>query len=131
MILIYILVALTVLFAAYVRLAPSDTGRWHSMPDTVADKDFEAGAMRVVTAGPEALAQLDRIARTWPRTTVLAGSVETGMITYVTRSALWGFPDYTTVRRRGRQLELLARLRFGRSDMGVNRRRLEAWLDQM
>ena len=34
---------------------------------------------------------------------VLAGSVEAGMITYVTRSRLMGFPDYTTIRAAGPQ----------------------------
>ena len=46
---------------------------------------------------PPALAAIDAAARATPRTRVLAGSVEAGMITYVTRSRLWAFPDYTTV----------------------------------
>lgn len=127
----WILLVGVVAFGAWVRLAPSDPARWNRMPETVADKDFEAGAMRVVEAGPDGLARLDRIARGWPRTRVLAGSVDAGMITYVTRTAVWGFPDYTTVRQVGGRLELYARLRFGRGDMGVNRARLEAWLAEL
>ncbi|WP_137700090.1 DUF1499 domain-containing protein [Marimonas lutisalis] len=131
MIFAWILLAAIVAFGAWVRLAPSDPARWHRMPENVADKTFEGGAMRVVQAGPGALARLDKIARAWPRTRVLAGSVDEGMVTYVTRTALWGFPDYTTVRQVGDRLELYARLRFGRGDMGVNRARLEAWLAQL
>jgi hypothetical protein len=43
-----------------------------------------------------ALARLDEIALATPRTTRLAGSPDEGRITWITRSALWGFPDYTT-----------------------------------
>ena len=132
MTLIWISIAVIVVFAAYVRVAPSDSARWHKMPDSVAEKDFAGGAMRVVAdADKNALQQLDAIARAWPRTRVLTGAVDEGMITYVTRTALWGFPDYTTVRLNDAQLELYGRLRFGRRDMGVNRARLEAWLRQL
>jgi len=50
------------------------------------------------------------------------------MITYVTRSRVFGFPDYTTVRQAGPQLEIYGRLRFGRSDLGVNAARIDGWL---
>jgi uncharacterized protein (DUF1499 family) len=47
---------------------------------------------------------------------------------YVTRSAVFGFPDYTTLRRAGDQLEIYGRLRFGKSDLGVNATRIDGWL---
>ena len=114
--------------SAYVRLAPTDPERWHTMPAAVTNRDTYGGAMRVVGAGQDGLARLDRIIQATPRTYVLAGSVEAGMITYVTRSRVFGFPDYTTVRQAGPQLELFGRLRFGRSDLGVNAARLDGWL---
>jgi uncharacterized protein (DUF1499 family) len=83
------------------------------------------GVMRVV---PGDLAALDGIIRAEPRTQVLAGSVEAGMVTYVTRSRVFGFPDYTTVAQRGDDLAIHARLRYGQSDMGVNKARVERWL---
>jgi hypothetical protein len=113
---------------AWVRLAPDDAARWHGLPGTVTDRDMEGGVMRVV---PGDLADLDRIIRAEPRTHVLAGSVGEGMITYVTRSRVFGFPDYTTVAQRGGKLALHARLRYGRSDMGVNKARVERWLDAL
>ena len=115
----------------YGFLAPSDPARWHAMPETLRDKTFRSGAIRVVEAGPDALARFDRIVRATPRTTVLAGSVEAGMVSYVTRTAAWGFPDYTTARQNGDRLETYARSRFGNGDFGVNRVRLEAWLAQL
>lgn len=115
-------------FAAYVRLAPSDPVRWHVAREGAEARTFKGGAIRVVEGE---LAALDKIARAEPRTRVLAGSVEEGMITYVTRSKLWGFPDYTTVWQEGGKLVLSARLRFGSSDLGVNAARLERWLAQL
>ena len=53
------------------------------------------------------------------------------MLTYITRSAAIGFPDYTTARQDGDQLVIWARQRFGRSDFGVNRRRVDGWLDAL
>ncbi|MFC3118172.1 DUF1499 domain-containing protein [Jhaorihella thermophila] len=50
------------------------------------------------------------------------------MITYISRTPTIGFPDYTTVWQDGDRLVVWGRLRFGRSDFGVNRARVEAWL---
>lgn len=138
------LVALIVLgFAAYVRLAPSDPARWHVSPvaDAPADCTVRAGRGEARAtcaydlAPTDTLAQLDAVAMATPRTTRLAGSVEEGRITWVTRSALWGFPDYTTAEVRadgaGTRIDLWARLRFGGDDMGVNAARLAGWLGQM
>ena len=66
-----------------------------------------------------------------PRTQHLAGTVEEGMVTYITRSLVFGFPDYTTARLQGDRIEIHSRLRFGQSDMGVNAARLESWLAQL
>ena len=124
------IVILVLAGSAYVRLAPTDPDRWHRMPGGITNRDLEGGAMRIVGAGKDGLARLDAIIRATPRTTVLAGSVGTGMITYVTRSALMGFPDYTTVRHAPPQIEIYGRLRFGRSDLGVNAARIDRWLER-
>lgn len=123
-----LILGLLVVVAVYARMAPSDPARWHEMPGAVINRDLAGGAMRVVGAGEDGLARLDAIIRDTPRTSVLAGSVDEGMITYVTRSAVFGFPDYTTIRANGPQIEIYARLRFGASDLGVNAARVERWL---
>lgn len=115
-------------FALWVRVAPSDPDRWHVPLTFDADRDLEGGAMRVLPGQAGKLAELDGIARATERTEVLAGSVADGRITYVTRSQLWGFPDYTTVEAAEGDLRLFARLRFGKGDMGVNKARLERWI---
>lgn len=116
--------------SVFVRLAPSDPARWHRMPDAVTDRDLDGGAMRVVGAGEDGLARLDAIIRQSPRTTHLAGTLDGAMLTYVTRSRVFGFPDYTTIRQAGPQIEIHGRLRFGRSDLGVNAARIDGWLDR-
>ncbi|NGQ91945.1 DUF1499 domain-containing protein [Rhodobacter sp. HX-7-19] len=138
-----LLALLVVGFGLYVRLAPSDPARWHVAPPPVDQPDcgVAAGegdaraACRLALPPAEALAKLDAIATATPRTTRLAGSPEEGRITWITRSALWGFPDYTTAEAApdgiGTRLTLHARLRFGQSDMGVNAARLQDWLSRL
>ena len=125
---LWILLAIIVVGFGYIRLAPSDPARWHTAPQVSADADLTHGVKRLVTTGPEGLGQLDAIIRSSPRTSVLAGSVEEGMVTYITRTKVIGFPDYTTVQADGDQLKIYGRLRFGRSDLGVNRDRVDGWL---
>ncbi len=133
------LVVAVVAFAAWVRLAPADAARWHVPP--VAEGPWGevvpttgAASLRLgpeVGAPSDLLARLDAVALATPRTTRLAGSVSEGRITWVTRSAVWGFPDYTTAEARADGLYLQARLRFGREDMGVNAARLRDWLARL
>lgn len=123
----------------YIRLAPSDPILWHKpLPTnqtatcTVTPSEGSASYACILPDPPETLLQrLDAIALGTPRTTRLAGDPASGRITYVTRSALWGFPDYTTAQTTptpdGTRLDLFARLRFGRGDMGVNAARLTGW----
>ncbi|QFT96225.1 hypothetical protein FIU85_02810 [Roseovarius sp. THAF8] len=129
-IIVFLVLALIAL-GVYVRLAPSYAEDWHDMPNGLEPGDGPGHAVRVVPDDGDTLERLDGIIRDTPRTTVLAGSVEEGMVTYITRSALWGFPDYTTVARQGGQIVLYGRLRFGKSDMGVNAKRLDGWLARL
>jgi uncharacterized protein (DUF1499 family) len=132
--------AALVAFALYVRLAPSDPARWHVAPVAEGPQGevVVAGLNRAtLRLGPEAgapadlLARLDAIALATPRTVRLAGSAGEGRITWVTRSALWGFPDYTTAEAGPGGLVVVARSRFGRGDLGVNAARLRDWLSKL
>lgn len=152
-------VALTLLLViivggmVYVRLAPSDPVRWNRMTPPIdaasgrgllpagtdAVQEGVGGARASLTlfdTSPEqALARLDAVALATPRTTRLAGSAEAGMITWITRSAIFGFPDYTTAAARAEGpvtvLALHARQRFGRKDFGVNAARLRDWIARL
>ena len=125
------LAALTLLL--FIRLAPSDPLRWHrpveAMPPGEAAEDGGHRAARRLAAPEEEVLEAARRAMLeMPRTTQLAGDVAEGRMTFVTRSALMGFPDYTTIEVRDGLFLVHARLRFGRSDLGVNRARVRALL---
>lgn len=86
-------------------------------------------------------AALKAIIEATPRTTLLAGSLSEDSpqrsyhATYVTRSALWGFPDVTTVEvvqaDAGALVSMHGRLVYGEADFGVNEARVRAWLDAL
>jgi uncharacterized protein (DUF1499 family) len=147
-----VLVVSLVAGLAWVRLAPSDLARWHidprgspaneyppspaPGPEAVVAIEGGARAAMRTTETPEAiLERLDRIVMATPGTSRLAGSPAEGRITWITRSRLIGFPDYTTaaasVTDVGSRLDILARQRFGMRDLGVNAARLRDWLGQL
>jgi hypothetical protein len=131
------LIAAAVLVAAgfaWVNLAPSDPARWHVDPTGGAStgRPNEARMVVATSLSPEAaLAALTQAATAEPRVTVLAGGPAEGLVTYVQRSRIVGFPDYVSVRAeadgQGARLTFWSRSRFGHGDMGVNRARLERW----
>ncbi len=128
----------------WVRLAPSAPGTWHVDPlDAtgtgrpnevfVLPEGGDRQAPVFDLSASELARRVDDMAAGRPRTSRLAGSPETGMMTYVQRSRWIGFPDYVTVRvlPRGDDAATLAiwsRSRFGHSDMGVNAARVDRWL---
>jgi len=138
---IWAVLAIIIAAAAFVRMAPSDQGRWHKAAsfqgvEEKRGKSFYIWRQAVSDDATTRLAALDQIARSEPRTTLLAGSLADKQLTYVSRSKVVGFPDYTTIgvylSDDGQTyLEIYGRLRFGRSDLGVNAKRIKGWLAQL
>lgn len=138
--LLLILVLLIIGGVVWIRFAPSDPVIWHTNP---ADPALTPGAGRflacrggdqpAVPGDAETLARLDTIAMETPRTIRLSGSPDEGRITWVTRSRVMGFPDFTTagLTPDGDAICIHARLRFGRDDFGVNRARVTNWLTKL
>lgn len=124
-ILLWLLIALFLLAIVVPRALPNNADMWHQPIVETEDKDLPGGAVRVIPGDAGTLAELDKALRALPRTTQIAGSLAEGRVTYLTRSLVFGFPDYTTIEQSGDQIRLFARLRIGRSDLGVNRKRLE------
>ncbi len=78
-------------------------------------------------------AAIEAVAAAQPRTFLAAAYPDRGQAHWVARSAIFNFPDLVTahVTADGPQastLVLYSRSVYGRSDLGVNRRRLVAWL---
>ena len=140
-----VIVIVVVVFMVYIRLAPSDPARWNVIvattdpvtPGPCLDKVVivpqGARVTCVLTGSPqEVLSKLDATAMAYPRTTRLAGARADGLITWISRSRLMGYPDYITAQATqtslGTRLDILSRQRFGSSDAGVNAARLKNWL---
>lgn len=136
--LIYILAGFLgalVVLAIYVRLSPIKSSDWHAQPPVAEIGTHRtAGSVlliREVDAPLAVMTALDAVILASPRTLRLAGSPQDGLVTYMTRSALWGFPDLTTVAVDNGILRVYGRLRFGKSDLGVNAARVTKWVDQV
>jgi len=124
----------------YVRLAPVNADAWHDtgLPMMEPGQYPAAGSYveqrRLNNDGRATFARLDAIIGTTARTTRVAGSLDSGKITYVTRTRLMGYPDYTTVTLMqspdgmAATLQIYGRLRFGQADLGVNQARITGWL---
>lgn len=134
-----------------INFAGHNPERWHVDPATIelrgipnevlAAPDGTTAAephmeTRVHALRPEELlARFDRMARAQPRTELVAGDVDSGMVTYVQRTEIVGFPDYITVKavpvEDGAALVVWSRSRYGEDDFGVNRQRVMTWLGEL
>jgi len=135
----WLLLLIAVSGLVYIRLAPDDVALVHVGPPSGATPESpvigQGSALFAADfkADPERMWQMvQQVVLSAPRTKYLAGSAEEGMITFVTRSLVFGFPDYTTVtvepNGQGSRVTLFGRLRYGRSDFGVNAKRLRGWV---
>lgn len=128
----------------FIRLSPVDTARFHTSaePQPIGDYEGSTGfrVVREITDTPiNVMGELNRIILETPRTRRVAGDLGTDLITYETRSAIIGFPDYATISfiepdTVGNDSVLISidsRLRFGAYDLGVNKRKVVAWLDAL
>ncbi|MFK5997500.1 MAG: DUF1499 domain-containing protein [Rhodobacterales bacterium] len=140
MVIIYLVLLGVIGLMAYVRLAPNDPAVWHQNPETAVSTG-KPNEYRLIggqapifnMAAPDLATLVDNLIAAQARVTRLAGSPETLMMTYVQRSMSMGYPDYITfkivpVGDEKSKLEILSRARFGRSDLGVNKRRVEQWV---
>jgi len=138
--------ALSTLVLLVIRLAPMPPDRWHLDPSMaerpgtpnaylLRDRDGDGPSM-LFAASPAAVAQaLDQMLATAPRVTRIAGSAAEGLVTYVQRSRILGFPDAISIRltpeNDGTRVEIFSRSRFGYGDAGVNRARVIRWMDRL
>jgi len=144
--LVVILLLASAAGAVYFRKVSDDPAVWHVDPLTAVKPDTPnsilvrpEGGDRTAPAydvAPEELARaVDAVALAEPRTQRIAGAPDELWMTYVQRSALWGFPDYISVkvlpRNDGATWAAFSRSRFGQSDLGVNAARLARWQEAL
>lgn len=129
-------------FSLYVRLAPLDPEVWHADPEgatrTGRPNDYliaPGGDEEAIVTTLSAPALFERVASSFsahPRTSQLAAGPLEGRMTFVQRSKLMGYPDVISVRvtplDEGSRLSVWSRSRYGQSDLGVNRARLDRWI---
>jgi len=143
----YLLVILAALvlavaaFALYVRLAPNDPALVHADPLSEGRTGENAAYLGppeapVFDVAPDALfEELERVILSTPRVTKVAEGPEPRHASYVARTALWGFPDYVSVRvveaDGGASYAIWSRSRFGSSDLGKNAARVADWRGQI
>lgn len=121
--------------AAIVRVRPLDPAVWHSA------EAFEAAAANtqaIVLEGktPSEVAEaFTEVALATPRTEILAGSLQDGFASYVTKTKIWAFPDVSTVKLTevdgGTEVRVWARQVYGVEDFGVNAERVAAWFEAL
>lgn len=136
----FILVSLLVLFAVWygvVRFWPGNPEVWHIDPLEAPDPGISG--VRVVgedaplfaSAPAEVMAAFDAVI-TGEGARVFAGSIEEGFVTYLTRTRIFKFPDYVTVRvaSEGEDTRLTYRALTGTKggDGGTNAVRMERLL---
>ncbi len=86
---------------------------------------------------PDALfAAIQAVAAEQPRTYEAKVFAAQRQAHYVARSALFNFPDLVAVQAKpdppdGSELIIWSRSLYGRGDLGVNRKRVQAWLDAL
>lgn len=141
---IAIIVFLAVLAAVYVRLAPVDLTSIHLQAEAREPGDYPSAggfiAVREINESPQNMrAAINRVILETPRTERVAGDIGTTVMTYRTRSAVFGLPDFAAVsfieqgaNDNDKPLMIInSHLVYGSSDIGVNKRRVEAWLDAL
>lgn len=116
---------------------PTGNPNWYRLtPDAVpSDRDAQRdGSAPVFDVDVASLASaFDAVATGDDRVEVIAGSAADGFVTYMQRSALFGFPDFVSVKflevEGGASLSIFSRAQFGKSDLNVNEKRITKWVD--
>lgn len=134
---VYILILVLVVAHIVWRMWPDDKDRWHVDP---ADREFARrsevrliglDAPRFPVDAETLLTTMQTIAGEDPRTWLLDGAIDEGMLTFTHRTLL-GFRDYTTLMAvdevNGAKLSVYARPRINGYDWGVTRKRIDRWL---
>ena len=133
LIIVGVLAVAALVGVVYVRSAKHDPARWHVDPATVTDvRERNEYLSDTVVDGTrqDVAAALDALLRGETfNGELLAGDINDSYATYVVKTPLIGYPDYVSARVSdtddGARILLYSRSRFGDSDLGTNKARVE------
>ncbi|NND42939.1 MAG: DUF1499 domain-containing protein [Silicimonas sp.] len=137
------LLALAAAIVLWIRYSPIDRDAWHVDPADAGDlgrsgvKLIGLDAPRFAADPETVLETIHEIALSEPRTRLLDGDIDEGMLTFVARSRTIGFADFITVKAvsegRKTKLSVASRPRAGAKayDWGVNAKRIDRWMQEM
>ncbi len=140
MIVLYILILTIILVMAYIRFAPSKYAVWVLDPVSASSTGKPNEYRLTGNTAPvfhmptqDLFKLVGGFILSQKRVHLLAENTNTFEATYVQRSLLMGYPDYisikiTAVNANQSRLEVFSRSRFGHSDLGVNKRRIDQWI---
>ena len=129
MILLGLLIIASVAGIIYVRSVGHDPDHWHVDPAKVTQVNGsnEYLGSETFAADPSIIGAALTSALGGE---VIAGDLSDGWATFVVRTPLVGYPDYVSVRvvpvEAGTQVIVYSRSRFGKSDLGANKTRVES-----
>lgn len=125
-------------FFAFVRYAPSNPEAWHVDPEPPAPRrkrNYHQILTRPFEMDRHDLLQAFHDVAIEHGAEILAGSLDAAHVTYIIRSELLKYPDYISVKIDAEpeesRLWIYSRSRYGQRDFGVNRRRVEAWVEAL
>ncbi|WOI55212.1 DUF1499 domain-containing protein [Palleronia sp. LCG004] len=112
------------------RPVPEDALAWPKGDWSIGDHVESTGivAVRAPDDPDVAYGDLARIIEDAPRTTLREGGPGQGRLIAVTRTRILGFPDVTHLWTEDGRVLISGHLVMGKSDMGVNARRVRGWL---
>lgn len=130
-----LLVVSSIAGVIYVRTATHDPDRWHVDPLEASNVDTLNEYLGSATVSADA-ATVAAVLPDLLGGQVLAGDFASGWVTVVVRTPLVGYPDYVSVRiveqgAQSSEVTIFSRSRFGKSDLGANKSRVEKTFDAL
>jgi len=132
------------LLFAYIRLSKVDQSIWHLDPDSITfNNKSNSFLLNYNNKGTEIFDisvnslfnHLNNIIIN-DNCEKVFGDINFGLITYVCRSKVFGFPDYVSISfekldNNKSSISIFSRSRFGKYDFGKNKQRIQKWLTEL
>jgi hypothetical protein len=141
---IFAVFLILIIVLCYIRFAKPNESNWHVDPELVSRNDLRnsflfnsksSNFFHYAVPVKELYLELDTIFEE-DKCQRVFGDIDDGLITFVCRSRLFGFPDYVSISFREPEtgvstLSVFSRSRFGIYDFGKNKKRVTKWLQQL